>query len=155
MDGAVQRGRREVERAVLEPVRRIRGQARRPQGEGDDWRARGNPWASMPSDHFAAACMTAMIMAELGAKAGTAGWAYVAIVGIAVVYLGEHYVVDLIASLAVAEGVRRAEPAVTPLLRLALWIIRALEPPRRRGGHPRWPPAPSRGDMGRPRWARR
>ena len=155
MDGAVQRVPREVERALLDRLCRARGHDRRPHGEGDDWRASGNPWASMPSDHFAAACMTAMIMAEFGAKPGAVGWAYVAVVGFAVVYLGEHYVVDLIASLALAEGVRRAEPAVAPLLRLALWILRALEPPRRRGVDPRWPPAPSRGDMGRPRWARR
>lgn len=129
MGGAVQRVPREVERALLERVGRAGGHHRRPQGERDDWRARGNPWASMPSDHFASACMTAMCMAELGPKAGVVGWAYVVIIGIAVVYLGEHYLVDLIASLALAEGVRRAEPVVSPLLRFALWTLRALEPP--------------------------
>ena len=35
------------------------------------------------------------------------GWTYTALLGIALVYLGEHYVVDLIAGLALAEGVRR------------------------------------------------
>ncbi len=129
MGGAVQRVTREVERALLERIRRAEGHAPPPQSEGDDWRARGNPWGSMPSDHFASACMTAMCMAELGPKAGALGWAYVLIIGFAVVYLGEHYVVDLIASLALAEGVRRAEPAVSPLLRLGLGILRALEPP--------------------------
>jgi hypothetical protein len=31
------------------------------------------------------------------------------------VYLGEHYVVDLLAGLALAEGVRRGAPRVAPL----------------------------------------
>ena len=35
--------------------------------------------------------------------------------GVALVYLGEHYVVDLAAGLALAEGVRAATPAVAPL----------------------------------------
>ncbi len=126
MDGAVQRVPREVERALLERVRGALGREGRTQGDGDDT---GNPWASMPSDHFVAACMTAMIVAEFGPVAAAVGWADVAIVGFAVVYLGEHYVVDLIASLALAEGVRRAEPVVSPLLRLAPSILRALEPP--------------------------
>ncbi len=140
MDGAVQRVPREVERALLERVRRALGRERRAQRDEDDSYAGGNPWASMPSDHFVAACMTAMILAEFGATAGAMGWAYVAVVGFAVVYLGEHYVVDLIASLALAEGVRRAEPVASPLLRLALWILRALESPPRRGCRPRWSP---------------
>ena len=36
------------------------------------------------------------------------GWAYAGTLGIALVYLGEHYVVDLAAGLALAEGVRAA-----------------------------------------------
>lgn len=88
MDGAVQRVAREVELALLERLRRAGGDERRAQGGGDDWRATGNPWASMPSDHFGAACMTAMILAEFGATAGAAGWAYVVVIGFAVVYLG-------------------------------------------------------------------
>ena len=125
MDGAVQRVPREVKRVLLERVGN-RGHEGRTQGDGDD---AGNLCASMPSDHFVAACMTAMILAEFGPVAAAVGWADVAIVGFAVVYLGEHYVVDLIASLALAEGVRRAEPVVSPFLRLALSILRALEPP--------------------------
>ena len=127
MDGAVQRVPREVERALLERVGNLDHEGRT-QGDGDD---AGNLWASMPSDHFVAACMTAMIMAEFGPVAAAVGWADVAIVGFAVVYLGEHYVVDLIASLALAEGVRRAEPVASPFLRFALSLLRALEPPPR------------------------
>ena len=133
MDGAVTRVPREVEQALLERLRRASAHHSRPRGDGDDWRARGNPWGSMPSDHFAAACMTAMCMAEFGRKPGAAAWSCVALAGFAVVYLGEHYVADLIAALALAEAVRRAEPAVRPLARAAAWVLRAFEPaPARR-----------------------
>ena len=37
------------------------------------------------------------------------------LLGIALVYLGEHYVVDLMAGLALAEGVRAGAPALAPL----------------------------------------
>jgi membrane-associated phospholipid phosphatase len=67
-----------------------------------------NPWASMPSDHFAVAAQTAMLLAELDPAAGAAGWAYALTLGFALVHHGEHYVADLLAGLALAEGVRRA-----------------------------------------------
>ena len=37
-----------------------------------------------------------------------------ATLGLALVYLGEHYVVDLMAGLALAEGIRTATPVVSP-----------------------------------------
>ena len=38
--------------------------------------------------------------------AGAVGWAYAGALGFALVYLGEHYVADLIAGAALTEGVR-------------------------------------------------
>ena len=77
----------------------------------------GNPWASSPYDHFAAAATTAICMAEVGPTAGAVGWASAALAGFSFVYLGEHYVTDILAGLAIAEGVRRVEPVAVPLLR--------------------------------------
>ena len=64
----------------------------------------GNPLAAMPSLHFATSVMAAHLLAETGPVAGTVGWAYAGTLGVALVYLGEHYVVDLAAGLALAEG---------------------------------------------------
>jgi membrane-associated phospholipid phosphatase len=77
----------------------------------------GNPWGSMPSDHIASAAITAMALWEVGALYGIFGWAYVAGAGFAVVYLGEHYVTDVLAGLAIAAAVELAEPHVTPIVR--------------------------------------
>lgn len=68
----------------------------------------GNPLAAMPSLHFATSVMAARVLSESGSTAGFIGWAYTASLGTALVYLGEHYVVDLMAGAALAEGVRRA-----------------------------------------------
>ena len=79
--------------------------------------------------------MTAMSLAEIGPQAGAVAWAFVVLIGFALVYLGEHYVADLIAALALAEAVWRAEPAVRPLVRAAAGVLSAFEPaaaPRRR-----------------------
>jgi membrane-associated phospholipid phosphatase len=79
----------------------------------------GNPLAAMPSLHFATSVMAAHMLAETGPAAGAVGWTYAGTLGIALVYLGEHYVVDLAAGLALAQGIRRLAPVVEPLLR---WI---------------------------------
>ena len=55
---------------------------------------------------------------------GAIGWIYVAGAAFAVVYLGEHYVVDVLAGLVVAEIVHHAEPLAAPLVR---WVAYALE----------------------------
>ena len=68
----------------------------------------GNPLAAMPSLHFATSVMAAHLLAETGPVAGAIGWGYAGTLGVALVYLGEHYVVDLAAGLALAEGIRRA-----------------------------------------------
>ena len=54
-------------------------------------------------------------------------WTYAATLGLALVYLGEHYVVDLAAGLALAEGVRRGTPAAAPLARGVSGAVRLLE----------------------------
>jgi hypothetical protein len=87
----------------------------------------GNPLAAMPSLHFATSVMAAHQLAETGPVAGAVGWAYTATLGVALVYLGEHYVVDLAAGLALTEGIRRATPATRPLLSRVSACVQALE----------------------------
>jgi membrane-associated phospholipid phosphatase len=75
----------------------------------------GNPWAAMPSLHFATSLMAALLLAETGSVEGALGWTYVGALGFALVYLGEHYVTDLIAGLAIVVAVRRGERYVEPV----------------------------------------
>jgi hypothetical protein len=71
----------------------------------------GNPLAAMPSLHLATSLMAARLLAETGALAGTVGWAYATSLGFALVHLGEHYLVDLLAGAALTETVLRLAPA--------------------------------------------
>jgi membrane-associated phospholipid phosphatase len=87
----------------------------------------GNPLAAMPSLHFATSVTAAHVLAGTGRAAGLVGWAYAATLGVALVYLGEHYVVDLAAGLALAEGVRAATPLAEPLAERLSDAVRALE----------------------------
>lgn len=100
--GAVEEGK--------QPVRRIM----REYGE-DYWGRRwndiydvlgGNPLAAMPSLHFATSLMGATLLSEVDPVAGTVGWAYAGTLGFALVYLGEHYLLDLIAGAALVGVVR-------------------------------------------------
>jgi membrane-associated phospholipid phosphatase len=76
-----------------------------------------NPWASMPSDHFASALAAAFTWHELAPAAGAAGFGYALLLAFALVYLGEHYVADLIAGGALALGVAAASPLAEALAR--------------------------------------
>ena len=77
----------------------------------------GNPLAAMPSLHFATSVMAARVLSETGPVAGAIGWGYAGTLGVALVYLGEHYVIDLLAGAALAESVRRlAGPLARPAL---------------------------------------
>jgi PAP2 superfamily len=87
----------------------------------------GNPLAAMPSLHFATSVTAARVLAGTGPAAGVFGWTYAATLGLALVYLGEHYVVDLAAGAALSEGVRRATPRVAPLARRLSRAVQALE----------------------------
>jgi membrane-associated phospholipid phosphatase len=66
----------------------------------------GNPFAAMPSLHFATSVMAATLLAETGPVAGAVGTAYAVGIGVALVYLGEHYVADLLAGLGLTLAVR-------------------------------------------------
>ncbi|MDX6677892.1 MAG: hypothetical protein QOE31_1944 [Solirubrobacteraceae bacterium] len=111
MDGELDRVARAVVCHVLH---------RPPPPEGE---VPGNPWASMPSDHISSAAITAMGLGELGPLYGALGWSYVAAASFAVVYLGEHYLADVVVGLAIAELVRRGEPLAAPITRA---VARAL-----------------------------
>jgi membrane-associated phospholipid phosphatase len=84
----------------------------------------GNPWAAMPSLHFATSLSVAISLSEAGRGGGTVGWSYALTLGFALVYLGEHYVTDLAAGAALVAVVRRGEPLAEPLV---LAINRSLE----------------------------
>ncbi|HYI37047.1 MAG TPA: phosphatase PAP2 family protein [Thermoleophilaceae bacterium] len=116
----------------IEPVRRIMVEAGERFWKGL-WRPlydglEGNPFAAMPSLHFGTSVMAAHVLSGVGRLHGAAGWAYALTLGFGLVYLGEHYVIDLIGGLALAEAVRRAEPHMRPLLLAAGRRIQQLEP---------------------------
>ena len=87
----------------------------------------GNPLAAMPSLHFATSLMAALLLAEAGPLAGVLGGSYAAVLGFALVYLGEHYAVDLLAGAALTGAVRRWGPRAGPALRGFGRAVGALE----------------------------
>jgi membrane-associated phospholipid phosphatase len=84
----------------------------------------GNPLAAMPSLHFATSLMAAHLMSEVGPISGLVGWTYTSLLGLALVYLGEHYAADIIAGGALAEAVRLSSPRFA---RPAAWVSRAVQ----------------------------
>ena len=74
----------------------------------------GNPLAAMPSLHFATSLMAALLLAEAGPLPGAVGYGYMLALGFALVYLGEHYVVDLLGGAALTAAVWRAGPRAGP-----------------------------------------
>jgi membrane-associated phospholipid phosphatase len=87
----------------------------------------GNPLAAMPSLHFATSVMAALLLTEVGPLAGALGFAYAGTLGFALVYLGEHYLVDLLAGTALTIGVRRVGPRAGPALAALAGVVSALE----------------------------
>jgi membrane-associated phospholipid phosphatase len=87
----------------------------------------GNPLAAMPSLHFATSVMAALLLAEVGSVAGAIGFSYATVLGFALVYLGEHYVVDLLAGAALAAAVRRLERPARPVFAGVGRAVAALE----------------------------
>jgi len=87
----------------------------------------GNPLAAMPSLHFATSLMAAHLLTEAGPLPGAIGWTYAMALGFALVYLGEHYVVDLLAGTALTEGIRYAAPRVAPVARRLSRALQRLE----------------------------
>jgi membrane-associated phospholipid phosphatase len=87
----------------------------------------GNPLAAMPSLHFATSLMAAHLLREAGPVPGAIGWTYAITLGFALVYLGEHYVIDLVAGAALTEGIRRGAPRVAPAARALTRVLQRLE----------------------------
>jgi membrane-associated phospholipid phosphatase len=122
-----------------EPVRRIMFEV----GErlwGRSWGSLdnalgGNPWAAMPSLHFATSVAGATSLAEASPKEGAIGWGYALTLGFGLVYLGEHYVTDLIAGAGLVAAVRRADPVFDSSVGAVSSVIGRLE--RIAGGRPR------------------
>ncbi len=116
----------------MEPVRRIMVES----GErvwGGLWRRlydglEGNPFAAMPSLHFGSSVTAARVLSEVGRTPGMLGWSYALTLGFGLVYLGEHYVIDLVGGLALAEGVRRAAPVAGPVVEALGRQVQRLEP---------------------------
>lgn len=86
-----------------------------------------NPWAAMPSLHFATALAAGICLSETGRAGGAVGWSYALTLGFALVYLGEHYVTDLAAGAALVVAVRRGEPLAEPLVEAVNQGLRRLE----------------------------
>jgi membrane-associated phospholipid phosphatase len=99
---------------------------------GDRWEGLydflgGNPLAAMPSLHFATSLMGARLLTEVGPVSGAVGWSYAAALGLALVYLGEHYAVDLIGGAVLAEAVRRGVPRLGPVYGRVSAALQAIE----------------------------
>jgi membrane-associated phospholipid phosphatase len=75
--------------------------------------AESNPWAAMPSPHTATAAVLAMVLFDADPRAGALGAGYAAALAVALVYLGEHYVADVLAGLTLAAALRRCASADT------------------------------------------
>jgi membrane-associated phospholipid phosphatase len=87
----------------------------------------GNPLAAMPSLHFATSLMGAHLLSEVGPVAGAVGWTYAAMLGLALVYLGEHYAVDLLGGAALAETVWHGAPRVGAPARRVVHALASLQ----------------------------
>jgi membrane-associated phospholipid phosphatase len=121
-----------AETGRMEPVRRIMVEAGERFWKGL-WRPlydllEGNPYAAMPSLHFGTSVMAARVLSDVGRAHGALAWGYALTLGFGLVYLGEHYVVDLLGGLALAEVVRRMEPRAGPVLLACARRIQRLEP---------------------------
>jgi membrane-associated phospholipid phosphatase len=104
-------GDEQVHRRMVDVGEEVWGRAWEPLFNGID----GNPWAAMPSLHFGASVLAAILLSESSPRAGALGWTYAGLLGFALVYLGEHYVIDLLAGLGLVAVVRYGEPLAEPL----------------------------------------
>jgi membrane-associated phospholipid phosphatase len=87
----------------------------------------GNPLAAMPSLHVGTSVIAAVLLTEVGPVEGAVAWTYAAVLAFALVYLGEHYVIDLLAGGALGAVVYRLAPRGTPAIRAAGRAVAALE----------------------------
>lgn len=101
---------------------------------GDRWAGlyglfAGNPLAAMPSLHFASSLMAAHLLGEVGEGGlvlSTLAWAYAGTLGVALVYLGEHYAADLLGGALLTEAVRAAAPRLAPTARRLVASLEAV-----------------------------
>ena len=68
-----------------------------------------------------------LLLTEAGPVEGALGWAYAGALGFALVYLGEHYVIDLIAGAVLVAVVRRGEQLAEPLADAVSATLQRLE----------------------------
>jgi membrane-associated phospholipid phosphatase len=61
-----------------------------------------NPWAAMPSIHMAITFLLVFPLFRMGRRWGYAGLVYAAMMGYSLVYLGEHFVLDVTAGVLIA-----------------------------------------------------
>jgi membrane-associated phospholipid phosphatase len=122
MGGEIQHVARDVRAAIAETFG-----FRQTDSDSEDFMEVGNPWGSMPSDAIPAAASTARSLAQFSPAAGVVAWGCTGLLAFTVVYLGEHYVTDVIAGLALSEAVWHAEPAILPLVDLGLDVLHELE----------------------------
>jgi membrane-associated phospholipid phosphatase len=121
-----------AETGRMAPVRRMMVEAGEHVWKGL-WRPlydglEGNPFAAMPSLHFGTSVMAARVLSEVGRGPGALAWTYALTLGFGLVYLGEHYVVDLVAGYALSEVVRHGTPLAAPAVLRAARAVRRLEP---------------------------
>jgi membrane-associated phospholipid phosphatase len=114
-----------------EPMRRIMFEVGEPLW-GRHWETLdnalgGNPWAAMPSLHFATSVAGAKSLSEASKREGAVAWAYALTLGFGLVYLGEHYVTDLLAGAGLVAGVRRADPVFAPAVGRVSSALQQLE----------------------------
>jgi membrane-associated phospholipid phosphatase len=107
----------DVRRVMAEVADWVKGKPRPTEGEHE---MGANPFAAMPSDHFASAAMTAILLAEQDRRLGAFGWSYALGLAFVLVYLGEHYVADVLAGWGLALSVNAAR---RPLERIAEWSL--------------------------------
>jgi membrane-associated phospholipid phosphatase len=105
---------------IKEPMRRIMFEVGEPLW-GDLWgplykALGGNPWAAMPSLHFATSVSGAVSLSEASPQEGAVGWAYALTLGFGLVYLGEHYVTDLLAGAGLVGAVHQADSVLAPVV---------------------------------------
>jgi hypothetical protein len=55
------------------------------------------------------------------------GWTYALTLGFALVYLGEHYLIDLLVGASLTEGVRAAAPVAAPAVSRVGRLLQGLE----------------------------
>jgi membrane-associated phospholipid phosphatase len=116
-------GDERIHRRMVDVGEEVWGRAWEPLFNGVD----GNPWAAMPSLHFGSSVLAAILLSESSPRAGALGWTYAGVLGFALVYLGEHYVVDLLAGLGLVAAVRIGEPIAEPLALAISGAIQELE----------------------------